>query len=127
MGLFGSKKKKEKKQESPKAMASVEPKKVSKAGAALGIKDVLLRPRVTEKAANMTSRNVYTFDVRKTATKKEIASAVSALYKVTPVKVAVVNIPSKRVAMRRKRGYGRVAAFKKAYVSLKEGESITFA
>jgi len=127
MGLFGSKKKKEKKQESPKAAASVEPKKAAQATTTLGIKDVLLRPRVTEKAANMTSRNVYTFDVRKTATKKEIASAVSALYKVTPVKVTVVNIPSKRVAMRRKRGYGRVASFKKAYVSLKEGESITFA
>lgn len=127
MGLFGSKKKEEKKKESPKAAVSVEPKKAAQATAALGVMDVLVRPRVTEKAATMTSRNVYTFDVRKTATKKQVASAVKALYKVTPVKVNIVNIPAKRVSMRRKRGYGRVAAFKKAYVFLKDGESITFA
>jgi len=127
MGLFGSKKKEEKKKKPSKTASSAEPKKAAKATATLGVQDVLVRPRITEKAATMTSRNVYTFDVRRTATKKQIASAVMALYKVTPIKVNIVNIPAKRVSMRRKRGYGKVSAFKKAYVFLKEGESITFA
>lgn len=126
MGIFGSKKKKEEKtEEAPRPAA--EQKKQARTAGVPGVKDVLVRPRVTEKAAHMTSANVYTFDVRKTATKKDIAAAVVALYKVTPVKVRIVHLPAKRVAMRRKRGFGTVSSVKKAYVSLKEGESITFA
>jgi large subunit ribosomal protein L23 len=92
----------------------------------VGVKDVLLRPRITEKAANMTSASVYTFDIRVDATKKDVTDAVKKLYKVTPVKVNVVNIPRKKVAMRKKRGFGHTAATRKAYVFLKKGEEINF-
>jgi large subunit ribosomal protein L23 len=102
-------------------------KKASPVAPVSSAKDVLLRPRVTEKAANLTSENVYTFDVRKEATKKDVVEAISALYKVKPVKVRIVNSPSKRVAMRRKRGFGVASGVKKAYVFLKEGDSITLA
>ena len=91
------------------------------------MRDVLLRPRITEKAANMTSANVYTFDVAMSATKQEITSSIEALYKVRPIRVRTVRIPAKRVAMRKRRGFGRVSAIKKAYVYLKKGDSITFA
>lgn len=88
--------------------------------------NVLVRPRITEKAANMTSTNVYTFDIGAGATKQEVAEAVKAIYKVTPVKVNVVNTPAKRVQMRKKRGFGKTAATRKAYVFLKKGEEIQF-
>lgn len=101
--------------------------RTSSAAPRASAKDVLLRPRITEKAANLTSANVYTFDVAMNATKQEIASSVEALYKVHPVSVRIVRIPAKRVAMRRRRGFGRVAPVKKAYVQLKKGDSITFA
>ncbi len=129
MAFFGIGKKKEEKAAEPK-VASPREKREAKAparpaSAPQGMKDVLLRPRVTEKAASLTSENVYTFDVRQGATKGEVAKAIQALYKVKPVKVNVVNTPAKRVRMRRKRGFGRVGATRKAYVFLKKGETIT--
>ena len=70
---------------------------------------VLRRPRITEKAANMTSQNVYTFDIDMRATKREVMDAVKTFYKVTPVKVNVVNTPAKRVKLKKKRGFGKTA------------------
>ncbi|MBI3573963.1 50S ribosomal protein L23 [Candidatus Kaiserbacteria bacterium] len=129
MALFGSKKNIEKKAE-PKAKAEKKSAPVSQASSAAVAKNlagVLVRPRITEKAANMTASNVYTFDIAKGATKKDVAAAVRAFYKVTPVKVNVVNTPAKRVRMRRKRGFGKTTAPRKAYVYLKKGDEIQFA
>jgi large subunit ribosomal protein L23 len=127
MALFGIGKKNTKvqaaKTDKPgKAAVSV----VSAVGMA-GMKDVLMRPRVTEKAADLSSNNVYTFDVRPGATKKEILDAVKSLYKVTPQKINVVNTPAKRVTMRNRRGFGKTSASRKAYVFLKKGEQINIA
>jgi large subunit ribosomal protein L23 len=127
MALFGSKKNKEEKKEVSKAApkkekaVAVASEKKAPTGA---VKDVLLRPRVTEKAANLTSQNVYTFDIRQDATKRDVADAVKKLYKVHPVKVTVVNTPAKRVRMRTRRGFGKTNAGRKAYVFLKKGEQI---
>jgi len=126
MALFGSKKKEEKKEVAPKAEAKPAPAAHGAAGAGT-LPHVLLRPRITEKAANMTAANVYTFDVVASATKKQVADAVKALYKVTPVKVNVINVRGKKVSMRRKRGFGKTAATRKALVFLKKGEEIQFA
>mgnify|MGYP001569458755 CR=1 FL=1 len=127
MALFGLGKRKEEKKvvDAPKA-AGKAPKKPTNRPMVIGVKDVLLRPRITEKAANLTSMNVYTFDVRTSANKGEIADAVKKLYKVTPIKIRVVNNHPKLVAMRRKRGFGKTAATRKAYVYLKKGEEIQF-
>jgi len=128
MAFFGIGKKntvkKTSKAEVPKkaAAVSVAPKII-----VAGIKDVLLRPRVTEKAANLGSDNVYTFDVHQSATKKEIIDAVKALYKVVPQKIRVVNTPAKRVSMRKRRGFGKTSRSRKAYVFLKKGEQINIA
>lgn len=101
--------------------------KVAKASAdAIAVRDVLVRPRITEKAANMTVNHVYTFDIRARANKRDVATAVKKLYKVTPMKVRIVNTPAKRVRMRTKRGFGKTAAGRKAYVTLKKGEQIQF-
>jgi len=124
MALFGSKKKKEEKKETPKKEKPVSAPKETKASVAVEVRDVLLRPRITEKAASLTSGNVYTFDIRQSATKKDVAAAVKKLYKVTPIKIAVVNTPAKRVRMRTKRGFGKTTASRKAYVYLKQGEQI---
>ncbi len=130
MALFGIGKKKEAKKEvakeSPKAVKASS-KTSSKTPVVVGLKDVILRPRVTEKAANLTSMNVYTFDVRQSATKHDIVRAVKKLYKVTPMKIRVVNTKGKRVAMRRRRGFGMTAASRKAYVYLKKGDQIQLA
>ena len=122
MALFGSKKKKE--TDVAKVAKTTDAKSVSKS---VPSKDVIMRPRVTEKAANLTSNNVYTFDIRLNATKEDVKNAVKALYKVTPVKIHVVNVSAKRVRLRAKRGFGAKPRTRKAYVFLKKGDSITLA
>jgi len=85
---------------------------------------VLKKPRITEKAALLTDKNVYTFEVRKGATKYEIRDAVKALYNVTPIKVHIVN-KQPRHFMSRSRGRDMVEhGMRKAYVYLKKGDRI---
>lgn len=97
---------------------------VSKGEAA---KTLVLKPRVSEKAYAQSVGNVYVFSVDKSADKLSIARAVEAQF---DVKVETVNtIVSKGKAKRtiRKGGRpvaGRTSDFKKAYVTLKEGDSI---
>lgn len=122
MALFGTKKKKD------AEVAKAAPSKEAKASTSpVASKDVIMRPRVTEKAANLTSSNVYTFDIRVSATKEDVKNAVKALYKVTPVKIRVVNVKAKRVRLRARRGFGAKPRTRKAYVYLKKGDSITLA
>ncbi len=88
---------------------------------------VLMSPRITEKAAIVAdSSGIYTFNVGLRANKKEIAAAVKELYKVTPVSVRIVPIPSRVVASRRSRVVGHTTRGKKAYITLKKGDKIEF-
>ncbi len=86
---------------------------------------ILKNPRITEKAATLAAANCYTFDVPKSATKQEIKKAIKAQYKVTPVSVRTVTIPTKRVMPRTRKGkIGTTGGGKKAYVYLKKGDTI---
>lgn len=85
--------------------------------------NVLLGPRITEKAAISADKsNVYIFEVTKDSTKKSISASVHAAYGVTPTRVRVANIPAKKVFVRGKRGVK--SGGKKAYVYLKKGDKI---
>jgi large subunit ribosomal protein L23 len=128
-------------QKGARRSSSVKPEKVARAlvtkdaaaaksGAALpagvfsSVTDSIIRPRITEKSGLLSQTGVYTFEVGRSANKHSIAKAVKALYKVTPVKVAVMNAPTKKVFLRGKKG--RVAGFRKALVTLKAGDKIDF-
>lgn len=82
--------------------------------------------RVTEKATDlMANSNKYTFSVYKTATRTQVASAISKLYGVEVEKVNIINRAGKTKRNRVARGApGRTAAIKKAIVTLKEGSKI---
>ena len=85
---------------------------------------VLRKPRITEKAVSKSEQNVYTFVVRPDATKHDVRDAIKALYNVTPVKVNIVNKTARQMMSRTK---GRVISqkgMKKAYVYLKDGDTI---
>lgn len=85
----------------------------------------IIRPRITEKSGLMSeSQNVYTFEVAMNATKHSVSQAIKALYKITPVKVSVVNLPAKKIFVRGK--HGTKSAVKKALVYLKKGDKIDF-
>ena len=85
---------------------------------------VLLRPRLTEKGAFLSEKGTYAFDVHKNATKRDIAKAVTAAFKVTPVSVRVVRIPRKKATNRQTGKAGQTRGGKKAYGTLKEGDKI---
>lgn len=83
------------------------------------------KPRITEKAGIAGEKNIYTFEVDKTATKGKVKQAIKELYKVTPIKVNIVNLPTKNVFVRGK--FGTQSGVKKALVFLKKGDKIEIA
>lgn len=84
---------------------------------------VLIRPRITEKAALQSNiSNVYAFEVTKGATKASITASIKEAFKVTPLKIRMVAIPKKRVFVRGK--WGVKGGGKKAYIYLKKGDKI---
>lgn len=86
--------------------------------------DVFLKPIVTEKTASLESgdKKRVAFKVPQAATKESIRLAVE---KVFGVKVDSINTANFQGKMKRTaKGSGRRVSFKKAYVTLKKGESI---
>lgn len=83
---------------------------------------VILGPRITEKAANAADANVYVFNISVDTTKSEVKKEIKRIYKVDPVKVNVVKNKGKKTFIRGKKG--SKSDFKKAYVYLKEGDKI---
>lgn len=81
------------------------------------------RAHVTEKTSAGEKGGKYTFVVSKDANKDEVARAVRARYDVTVRDVNILSMPGKM--RRRGRQIGWRAGFKKAVVTLKEGETIT--
>ena len=90
---------------------------------------IIIKPLVTEKMTAITDKlNRFGFVVRPDANKLEIKKEVEALYNVTVVDVNTNNYSGKRKSRYTKSGIinGKQAAFKKAIVTLKEGETIDF-
>ncbi len=86
------------------------------------LEGVIMRPRVTEKATDLTGGNVYTFDVATWANKLIIRKAVEKLYKVKPLRIAIIQVPGKNVIVRGRKGFK--TGGKKALVHLKKGDTI---
>ncbi len=89
---------------------------------------MLLKPRMSEKAyASSQTGGVYVFMVPRNANKHSVASAITAQFKVTVTNVNIANQIGKAKRTVRKGGRaiaGRTADQKKAYVTLKSGDSI---
>src|SRR5688572_3197187 len=87
-----------------------------------------LKPRVSEKAYDMAqNHNVYVMQVPMSANKLTVAKAISEQFKVTVLTVNTVVSKGKQKRTVRKGGrqsMGKRADTKKAYVTLKAGESI---
>ncbi len=84
--------------------------------------DVIVAPHITEKATLLSEFNAVVFRVANSATKPEIKAAVESLFK---VKVTGVNTITQKGKTKRWKGkpYTR-SDFKKAIVTLAEGQSI---
>lgn len=84
---------------------------------------VLLGPHISEKSANVEAGlNQYVFKVSRDATKPEIKKAIETLFEVKVKSVQVANVRGKA------KGFGRIRGrrpdWKKAYVTLSEGQKI---
>ncbi|MDD6379633.1 MAG: 50S ribosomal protein L23 [Prevotella sp.] len=91
---------------------------------------IIIKPLVTEKQTKMTEKNNnrYGFVVRPDADKLQIKNEVENLYKVTVLAVNTARYAGKRSSRYTKAGLirGQKPAYKKAYVTLKDGDSIDF-
>jgi large subunit ribosomal protein L23 len=87
--------------------------------------DILKRPLITEKATLLKDTgNAVLFAVDSRANKKQIQEAVEKLFKVKVVDVKTMNVPGK--TKRRGRTVGRRPGWKKAVVTLRQGDTIEF-
>ncbi len=121
MALFGKKDTVTISEETPKVVSA---KAVPTLRAPKDLSSVIIKPRITEKAAILTDKDVYTFEIQKGATKFEVRDAIKALYNVTPRMVRIVN-KGPRHFMSRSRGRDMMeSGLRKAYVYLKKGDRI---
>jgi large subunit ribosomal protein L23 len=86
---------------------------------------IIRRPLITEKSTQQKETNhQYTFEVQHDANKIEIQSAVERLFKVKVVQVRTCKVLGKVKRLGRK--FGKRPDWKKAIVTLKEGDRIDF-
>ncbi len=91
--------------------------------------NMLISPRVSEKAYELSSeKNTFVFIVPLTANKIEVKKAVESEYSVEVVSVNILKQDGKKKAAikgkRQRPGVGKRSDFKKACVTLKEGQTI---
>lgn len=84
--------------------------------------DIIIAPVITEKAAIQAETNVYTFKVAADANKIEIKKAIEEAFGVKVVKVNTANTKAK--AKRVGRYTGKTKTYKKAFITLADGEKI---
>lgn len=89
--------------------------------------DVIIRPLVTERSTQLKEKGKYFFEVHPNATKNEIKDAVEKVFKkekVEVLKVNTANVPAK--IKRFGRNVSKAYRWKKAIVTVKEGQKIEF-
>ncbi len=84
--------------------------------------NVIIAPVITEKSAIQRENNVYTFKVARDANKIQIKKAIEEAFGVKVKKVNTLNTKSK--SRRVGRYTGKTQSYKKAFVTLKDGDSI---
>lgn len=90
-------------------------------------KNILIKPIISEKSEKLTAKgNQYAFVVDKKANKLEIKTAVEAMFTTNVVAVNTVIVPARMKARNTRSGVikGSISAYKKAYVTLAEGEEL---
>ena len=90
------------------------------------IYDILRRPLVTEKSSYQSGAlNQFSFIVTDSATRTQIKDAIETLYDVNVEQVNIINVPAKRSRRLRSRRLSiRKQGFKKAIVTLADGETL---
>lgn len=90
------------------------------------IYDILRRPLVTEKSSYQSGTlNQFSFVVVDSVTRTQVKDAIETLYDVNVTRVNIINVPAKRARRLRSRRMSiRKQGFKKAIVTLAEGQTL---
>lgn len=86
-------------------------------------RDVIKRPIITEKSMGQSADNKYTFEVDLRANKIQIRNAIKEIFGVDAIKVTT-NVTGGKTRRKGRKDEGVTSDFKKAVVSLKEGQTI---
>jgi large subunit ribosomal protein L23 len=88
--------------------------------------EVIKRPIVTEKAMKLGELRQYVFEVDRSANKIDIKKAVEKMFEVNVISVRTTVVKPKMKMRITKRGvvHGKSPSYKKAYVTLKVGQTI---
>ena len=92
-------------------------------------REILIKPIISEKAEQLSElRNQYSFVVDRTANKLQIRKAVEEMYGVSVSSVNTMVMPGKNKSRYTRTGVqrGRQSSYKKAVVTLVQGEEIDF-
>ena len=84
--------------------------------------EIIIRPIVSERSYSMMEENKYTFEVHKNANKYQIKDAVEEIFNVKVVRVNTMSVKPKTKRVRYVAGKTR--SWKKAIVTVAEGQSI---
>jgi len=127
MALFDVFKKGRKKPEPPKkATEEIKKEKTGALSKASNfVSGILIKPHIAEKSTFLNEKGIYVFEIGRGTNKVMVKRAIKEKYGVLPRKVNIVNIPSKNISFRGKKGTKR--GFKKAIVCLKKGDKIELA
>jgi large subunit ribosomal protein L23 len=85
-------------------------------------RSIVIRPVISEKSFKMVQHNRYTFEVDKTASKIEVGKAVAEIFDVTVTSVNTMTVKGK--PRRQRYSSGHTKTWKKAIVTLKQGDAI---
>jgi len=124
MAIFAKKEKKTEKKAAPKKKLAAKKPASDKKTTSADLTWVLVKPRITERAAILSEKKVYVFEVADKANKKQIKEAIVKKFGVVPVKINTVVTKPKAVIRRGRHGFK--AGFKKAYVYLNQKDTIEF-
>lgn len=89
----------------------------------LHLYDVIIRPVVTEDSQQLAEQGQYVFEVALDANKRQIKEAMEAIFDKKVARINTMIMPAKR-GMRGRNEYWRSKQWKKAIVTLAEGETI---
>lgn len=128
MAILGTKKNTKVKTDKTKSKEIAVAEKLNKESAmsaGFSNSSTILKPRITEKSGDASQKlNAYTFEIKSSASKNEVAKAIKEFYKVIPLKINIINLPRKRIFSRGKKGWS--GGVKKAVVYLKKSDKIEF-
>lgn len=87
--------------------------------------NIIKRQIVTEKSTRLKeSKNIYVFEVSKNAGINAVANEIKRLFNVEPLNINVCVMPGKKRRMYKTNRFTRLSGWKKAFVKIKDGQSI---